>query len=77
MKKEYDLKSMKRRPGKAKAYPEAAKVATNIRLDAVVVNDLKDEAERMGIPYQTLINSILHRFITGQLVDKPSKKTGS
>ncbi|HMN69516.1 MAG TPA: CopG family antitoxin [Bdellovibrionales bacterium] len=77
MKKEYDLRSMKRRPGKTKTYPEAAKIAINIRLDAILVSDLKDEAERMGIPYQTLINSILHRFATGQLVDKPSKKTGS
>ena len=77
MKKKYDLKSMKRRPGKARIYPEAAKVAINIRLDAIVVNDLKDEAERMGIPYQTLINSVLHRFSTGQLVDRPSKKTGT
>ena len=77
MKKEYDLKSMKRRPGKTKVYPEAAKVAINIRLDAVVVSDLKDESERMGIPYQTLINSVLHRFVTGQLIDKISKKTGS
>ena len=24
----------------------------------------------MGLPYQTLINSVLHRFMTGQLVDK-------
>ena len=77
MKKEYDLKSMKRRPGKTKTYPEASKIAINIRLDAIVVNDLKDEAERMGIPYQTLINSVLHRFTTGQLMDKPSKKTGT
>ena len=77
MKKEYDLKSLKRRPGKPKVYPEASKVAINIRLDAIVVNDLKDEAERMGLPYQTLINSVLHRFITGELVDKSAKKTGS
>lgn len=77
MKKEYDLKSLKRRPGKTKVYQEAAKVAINIRLDAVVVSDLKDESERMGIPYQTLINSVLHRFVTGQLIDKISKKTGS
>jgi predicted DNA binding CopG/RHH family protein len=77
MKKEYDLKSMKRRPGKTKVYPEAAKVAINIRLDAVLVSDLKNEAERLGIPYQTLINSVLHRFATGQFVEKPSKKTGS
>ena len=77
MKKEYDLRKMKRRPGPVKVIPEAAKVAINIRLDAIVVCDIRDEAERMGIPYQTLINSILHRFATGQLVDKPSKKTGT
>ncbi len=77
MKKEYDLKKMKKRPGPVKVYPEAAKVAINIRLDAIVVNDLKDEAERLGLPYQTLINSVLHRFVTGELVDKPSKKTGT
>ncbi len=70
MKKEYDLKSMKRKQGKVKVYPEASKVAINIRLDAILVNDLKNEAERMGLPYQTLINSILHRFMTGQLIDK-------
>lgn len=77
MKKEYDLKQMKKRPGPVKTYPEAAKIAITIRLDAAVLVDLKNEADRMGLPYQTLINSVLHRFITGELVDKPSKRTGS
>lgn len=76
MKKKVDLKSMKRKPGKTKVYPEAAKVAINIRLDAVVVNDLKDEAELLGMPYQTLINGILHRFTTGQFT-LLKKKTDS
>jgi predicted DNA binding CopG/RHH family protein len=44
-----------------------------IRIDAITLNDLKNEADRMGLPYQTLINSILHRFVTGQLVDKLNK----
>lgn len=69
MKKEYDLKKMKKRKS-VKTYEEASKVAINIRLDALTVAELKDEAERMGLPYQTLINSILHRFVTGELVDK-------
>jgi predicted DNA binding CopG/RHH family protein len=73
MKKKYNLKSMKRRPGPTKTYPEASKVAINIRLDAILVNDLKNEAERMGLPYRAFINSILHRFMTGQLVDKVGK----
>ncbi len=73
MKKEYNLKKMKKRPGKTKVHPEASKVAIHIRLDAIVVDELKSEAERMGLPYQTLINSVLHRFINGNLIDRTSK----
>ncbi len=73
MKKEYDLKKLKKRPGKTKVYPEAAKVPVHIRLDAILVDEIKNEAARMGIPYQTLINSILHRFNNGDLVDRASK----
>lgn len=75
MKKDYDLKKMRTRP--AKVYPEAAKTAINVRLDTSVVANIKYEAHRLGIPYQTLINSILHRFTTGELIDKGIKKTGS
>ncbi|PWU21526.1 MAG: hypothetical protein C5B49_02530 [Bdellovibrio sp.] len=77
MKKEYDLKKLKKRPGPIKVYPEAAKTAITIRLDAIVVSELKTEAHRMGLPYQTLINSVLHRFVTGELVDKQAKRTGT
>ncbi len=75
MKKDLDLKKMKQRPGRV--YPEAAKTAINVRLDTSVVADIKYEAHRLGIPYQTLINSVLHRFTTGELIDKGIKKTGS
>ena len=75
MKKNYDLSKMRRVPGPVKVYPEAATSAISIRLDAIVFGDIKTEAHRMGLPYQTLINSILHRFVTGQLVDK-GKKSG-
>lgn len=76
MKKDFDLKKMKSRPARA-VDPEALKTAINIRLDAIVVANIKYEAIRLGIPYQTLINSVLHRFTTGELVDKGIKKTGS
>ena len=59
MKKEYDLKKMKRRPGPVKSDPEAAKVPTSIRLDGSDLGLLKTEAQRLGIPYQTLVGSIL------------------
>jgi predicted DNA binding CopG/RHH family protein len=70
MKKEYDLSKLKKRPGKIKSDPEAAKTAISIRLDGSVLADLRSEAERFGIPYQTFISSILHRYIHGELVDR-------
>jgi predicted DNA binding CopG/RHH family protein len=70
MKKEYDLKKMKRRPGPVKSDPEAAKVPTSIRLDGSDLGLLKTEAQRLGIPYQTLVGSIIHRYVIGELLDK-------
>jgi len=70
MKSEYDLKALKRRPGAVKVDPEAAKVPTSIRLDGSVLAALKTEAVRLGIPYQTLISSVLYRYVHGEIVDK-------
>ncbi len=36
------------------------------------LEQLKLKAEHEGIPYQTLISSILHKFVTDQLIDKKS-----
>ena len=72
MKKEYDLKKLKKRPGKVKISSGATKVAISLRLDASVLADIKTEAERLGIPYQTLVGSILHRYANGELVDLKS-----
>jgi len=70
MKKEYDLRKLKKRPGKPKSSVEAAKVPISIRLDGGELAELREEAERLGIPYQTLIGSILHRYVAGELVDR-------
>lgn len=69
MKKEYDLSKLKKRPGKVKVDPEAAKTPISIRLDGAVLADIRTEAERLGMPYQTLVGSILHRYVHGELVD--------
>jgi predicted DNA binding CopG/RHH family protein len=69
MKKQYDLSKLKKRPGKAKVDPESAKVPISLRIDGSDLADLKTEADRLGVPYQTLIGSVLHRFIIGDLVD--------
>lgn len=70
MKDKYDLTKLKKRPGKVKVDPEAGKTMISIRLDGNDLGDIKREALRLGIPYQTLICSVLHRFITGELIDK-------
>lgn len=69
MKKEYDLTKLKRRSGRPKAHREAAKVPVSIRLDGGVLATLRTEADRLGIPYQTLIGSVLHRYAHHQLID--------
>jgi predicted DNA binding CopG/RHH family protein len=70
MKREYDLTKLKKRPGKIKTDWEAAKIAISIRLEGSVLADLRSEAERLGIPYQTFIGSILHRYVHGELLDR-------
>ncbi len=74
MKKNYDLKNFKKRPGKVKVDPDAVRVMISLKIEANNLSDLKTEAERLGMPYQTLINSILHRYVSGQLVDKRELK---
>jgi len=47
----------------------------NIRLSSPVLLDIQARAAEEGIPYQTLIASVLHKFVTGRLVEKPSRLT--
>lgn len=72
MKKEYDLKKLRKRPGKVRVASEAAKIPISIRLDGSVLAELRTEAERLGIPYQSFIGSILHRYAKGDLIDLKS-----
>jgi len=44
----------------------------NIRISEAVLEQLKRRSQEEGIPYQTLISSILHKFVTDQLVDEKS-----
>lgn len=43
----------------------------NVRLSSTDLNDLKVIALEHGIPYQTLISSILHKYVSGHLIEKP------
>ena len=46
------------------------KINISLRINSQDIDLLKKRAEREGIPYQTLISSILHKFVTEQLVDQ-------
>ena len=42
----------------------------SLRISTFDLEKLKEKANNEGIPYQTLINSILHKYITNQLFEK-------
>jgi len=42
----------------------------NLRMSAKDLEAIKTYAVEEGLPYQTLMSSILHKFITGRLVDQ-------
>ena len=42
----------------------------NLRMSSKDLEDIKTYAVEEGLPYQTLMSSVLHKFITGRLVDK-------
>lgn len=44
----------------------------NIRLSSGDLSDIQIKALEEGVPYQTLIASVLHRYVTGRLTDRPS-----
>jgi hypothetical protein len=72
-----------RRPGKAglRSFQQVARATLakdrrlNIRLPSPVLDGLQARASEEGLPYQTLIASVLHKFVTGRLVEKPIKPT--
>jgi predicted DNA binding CopG/RHH family protein len=41
----------------------------NIRLSAVDLLDIQAKALEQGMPYQTLIASVLHKYVAGRLAD--------
>ena len=43
----------------------------NIRLTSEDLDALRTRALQEGIPYQTLITSVLHKYVTGRLLDRP------
>ena len=47
----------------------------NIRLSSPDLMDIQARALEEGLPYQTLIASVLHKYVAGRLIEKPSRLT--
>lgn len=43
----------------------------NIRLSSGDLQYIQAKALEEGLPYQTLISSVLHKYVTGRLTEKP------
>jgi predicted DNA binding CopG/RHH family protein len=45
----------------------------NIRLSSGDLSDIQVKALEEGVPYQTLIASVLHKYVTGRLAEQPER----
>lgn len=45
------------------------KKMVTMRLEGNDISRIKEEAKNQGLPYQSLIGSILHKYLNGTLVD--------
>ena len=46
----------------------------NIRLSSGDLSDIQVRALEEGVPYQTLIASVLHKYVTGHLAERPATR---
>lgn len=63
----------KTRRAELQSYAKAARAKDKritLRLSSLDLDAIQAKAIEEGIPYQTLIASVLHKFATGRLVDK-------
>jgi predicted DNA binding CopG/RHH family protein len=47
----------------------------NIRISSRDLEGLQAKAAEEGVPYQTLMASVLHKFVSGRLVDRQGRIT--
>ena len=67
------VKNIKDEAAQYRAYARAAfrkDKPVNIRISEKDLLDLQKRAMREGIPYQTLISSVLHKYVSGVLTEK-------
>jgi predicted DNA binding CopG/RHH family protein len=67
---ENDSNNIKILQQSAKRFVTKQETKMNIRISSTELDKIKETAEQEGLKYQTFVKSILHKYITGQLVDK-------
>lgn len=76
-----ELKSVAPSKAELRKYREAARATfvkdrrVNVRLSSPDLMDIQARAAEEGVPYQTLIASVLHKYVSGRLQEKPSRLT--
>ena len=53
---------------------ELKSARANIRMSQDDLDAIHAMADQAGMPYQTLINHIIHLYVTGQLINSPEVK---
>jgi len=62
-----NVKKVMRDMQKAAQYTKARKQQINLRVSLLTLKKIKQKAAIEGIPYQTLIGSVLHKYALGIL----------
>ncbi len=74
------LKSVKNRSRELARHRKVAEATfakdsrINIRISSKDLRALRKRALAEGMPYQTLVSSVLHKFVEGQIAEQPTKK---
>jgi predicted DNA binding CopG/RHH family protein len=69
---------VKKKDAESKRYREYARSTflkdrrVNIRISTKDLEGVRKKAVEEGIPYQTLISSVIHKFVSNRLVEKKS-----
>ena len=69
LKIENDKDNIKNLKSVAKEYIKSNEAKINMRISKDELEKIKQRAQKEGLKYQTFIKSILHKYITGQLVN--------
>jgi predicted DNA binding CopG/RHH family protein len=57
----------------ARAFVQSEQTRMNIRISKADLERIKERAAREGLKYQSLIKSVLHKYVTDQLVESSNR----